>query len=269
MVGLVLGVLRLPFIILGVDSSIYSSVNVAAGTNIGVSTFGAITAAIRHFQQNNIHLRIFIVIGGTGSVGGFLGSLFTKNVPVTVLFAVIIVLLLYEAYVIIKSSRSKIATKERAKEVVEDDATANDAYSGHLNTSNDSQSHFKQFIFAELPIGFGIGFLGGLVGLILGSMRLPAMISILKMDPKIAIGTNLAASSLMCVSSLAGHLLNGNVDFSIVLTMGPAAMVGGYLGAKYTNRVSETRLKQLIGFVLIVVASIMLWQVFYQISVNT
>ena len=258
MVGLVLGVLRLPFIILGVDSSLYSSVNVAAGTYIGVSTFGAITAAIRHFQQNNIHLRTFIVIAGTGSVGGFLGSLFTINVPVTVLFAVIAAILLYEAYIIIKSSRSRIATKERAKEVVEDDAT-DTSYSGHLNTSNDSESHIKKFIFAELPIGFGIGFLGGLVGLILGSMRLPAMISILKMDPKVAIGTNLAASSLMCVSSLAGHLLNGNVDFFIVLTM-----VGGYLGAKYTNRVSEAHLKQLIGFVLIIVSAIMLWQVFYQ-----
>ena len=50
MVGLVLGVLRLAFIILGVESSFSpsspssSSVSVAAGTNIGVSTFGAAAA---------------------------------------------------------------------------------------------------------------------------------------------------------------------------------------------------------------------------------
>jgi hypothetical protein len=38
-------------------------------------------------------------------------------------------------------------------------------------------------IYTESLIGFGIGILGGLVGLILGSIRLPAMVSILKMDP--------------------------------------------------------------------------------------
>jgi hypothetical protein len=67
MVGLVLGVLRLVFIILGVESSFSSSsssssVGVAAGTNIGVSTFGA-AAAIRHFRQKNISFRTFFNYG--------------------------------------------------------------------------------------------------------------------------------------------------------------------------------------------------------------
>lgn len=249
MVGLVLGVLRLPFLILGFEPS---AANVAIGTNIGVSTFGAISASIRHFQQNNIYLRTFIVMAGTGSIGGFLGSLLTKDVPVTILFTAIAAIVLYEAFTMIKVARRK-----------------NKEHNTKLTSINGNpEYHNKQFLYTELLIGFGIGFLGGLVGLILGSIRLPAMISILKMDAKVAIGTNLAASSLMCVSSLAGHLLNGNVDFSIVLTMGPAAMVGGYLGAKYTSRVSEMRLKQLIGFVLIVVAVIMIWQVFYQM-INT
>ena len=93
----------------------------------------------------------------------------------------------------------------------------------------------NSFILKSL-IGFGIGFLGGLVGLILGSLRLPAMVSILKTEPKIATGTNLAASSLMCVSSLAGHLLNRNVDFLITVK----------------------RLRLMIGIVLIMVANIAL-----------
>jgi uncharacterized membrane protein YfcA len=108
MVGLVLGVLRLVFIILGVEPyfSSSSSVSVAAGTNIGVSTFGA-AAAITHFLQNNISFQTFLIMAAIGSIGGFLGSLFTKYVPVTILLSLIATIVLYEAFVIIKSSRKK------------------------------------------------------------------------------------------------------------------------------------------------------------------
>jgi uncharacterized membrane protein YfcA len=131
------------------------------------------------------------------------------------------------------------------------------------NLSNISGVRNKQFIFTESFIGFGVGFLGGLVGLILGSICLPAMISVLKMETKVAVGTNLAASSLMGAFSLVGHLINGNVNFLTMITMGPAAMIGGYMGAKYTNRFSEGSLKLIIGIVLIVVTGIIIWRIFY------
>jgi uncharacterized membrane protein YfcA len=86
---------------------------------------------------------------------------------------------------------------------------------------------------------------------------MPAMIGVLKMEPRVAIGTNLAASSIMGAASLAGHLLNGNVDFLVLGIMGSTAMIGGYVGAKYTNRFSADTLKLLIGIVLIFVAIIM------------
>jgi uncharacterized membrane protein YfcA len=46
-------------------------------------------------------------------------------------------------------------------------------------------------IAAEAGIGLGVGLLGGSVGLILGSIRLPALVRVLKIDPRIAAGSNL------------------------------------------------------------------------------
>jgi uncharacterized protein len=271
MVGLVLGVLRLVFIILGVESSFSSSssVSVAAGTNIGVSTFGAAAAAIRHFRQKNISLQTFLIMAATGSIGGFFGSVFTKYIPVTLLLGLIAIIVLYEAFVIIKSSRKKKDEEMRRSnnnnlDLIHDPSSA--LRSSPSNSSNISGVRNKQFIFTELLIGFGIGFVGGLVGLIIGSIRLPAMIFVLKMETKVAIGTNLAASSLTGASSLVGHLINGNVDFLIMITMGPAAMLGGYMGAKYTNRFSEGSLKLIIGIVLIVVTGFIIWRIFYPIG---
>ncbi|HZB18021.1 MAG TPA: sulfite exporter TauE/SafE family protein [Nitrososphaeraceae archaeon] len=277
MVGIVLGVLRLAFIILGVESSFSpsssssssSSVSVAAGTNIGVSTFGAAAAAIRHFRQKNISLQTFLIMAATGSIGGFFGSVFTKYIPVTLLLGLIAIIVLYEAFVIIKSSRKKKDEEMRRSnnnnlDLIHGPSSA--LRSSPSNPSNISGVHNKQFIFTELLIGFGIGFVGGLVGLIIGSIRLPAMIFVLKMETKVAIGTNLAASSLTGAASLVGHLINGNVDFLIMITMGPAAMLGGYMGAKYTNRFSEGSLKLIIGIVLIVVTGFIIWRIFYAIG---
>ena len=275
MVGLVLGVLRLAFIILGVEPSFSpsspssSSVSVAAGTNIGVSTFGAAAAAIRHFRQKNISLQTFLIMAATGSIGGFFGSAFTKNIPVTLLLGLIAIIVLYEAFVLIKGSRKKKDEEMRRSnnnnlDLIHGPSSA--LRSSPSNPSNISGVPNKQFIFTESLIGFGIGFVGGLVGLIIGSIRLPAMISVLKMETKVAIGTNLAVSSVTGVFSFVGHLINGNVDFLIMITMGPAAMLGGYMGAKYTNRFSEGSLKLIIGIVLIVVTGFIIWRIFYAIG---
>jgi uncharacterized membrane protein YfcA len=39
-----------------------------------------------------------------------------------------------------------------------------------------------------------------------------------------------------------------------LIVLGPSAMIGGFLGAKYTNRLSPSTLKKLIGIVLAIVA---------------
>ena len=46
-------------------------------------------------------------MAATGSIGGFFGSVFTNYVPVNILLGLIATIVLYEAVVIIKSSRKK------------------------------------------------------------------------------------------------------------------------------------------------------------------
>jgi uncharacterized membrane protein YfcA len=120
----------------------------------------------------------------------------------------------------------------------------------------------NRLIILESAIGFGVGVLGGLVGLVLGSIRMPAMISVLKMEPSAAVGTNLAAASVMGISGLIGHIINKNIDYTVLIIMGSGAMIGGYLGARYTNRFSERSLKRLIGIVLVIVAITLFFRVF-------
>ena len=51
-------------------------------------------------------------------------------------------------------------------------------------------------------IGFAVGLLGGFVGLILGSMRLPAMVKWVGMTPYAAVGTNAAVGVIVGIGGL-------------------------------------------------------------------
>jgi uncharacterized protein len=66
MVGLVLGVVRFPVIM-----AFETSASITVGTNLVVSTLGAIAAAIRHYRQHNIHFSIFMIMAITGAIGQY------------------------------------------------------------------------------------------------------------------------------------------------------------------------------------------------------
>lgn len=245
MVGLVLGVIRLPFIV-----STGLNVTKSIGTNIGVSTLGAITAAIQHIRKRNISFTIFIIMALSGAIGAFYSASLTKNVSINLLLILIGLIISYESFTLLKdNNRNKeININNNEKKITENRLNVNQKSIKQKNPYND--------IIVQSIIGFLIGLLGGLVGLVLGSIRLPAMIKILKTEPKIAVGTNMLISSVMGMSGFIGHIINNEVNFLYLIILGPSAMVGGFLGAKYTNRLSPSTLKKLIGIILAIVAAV-------------
>lgn len=245
MVGLVLGVIRLPFIV-----STGLNVTESIGTNIGVSTLGAITAAIQHIRKRNISFTIFIIMALSGAIGAFYGASLTKNVSINLLLILIGLIISYESFTLLKDNNrnNKININNNEKKITENRLNVNQKSIKQKNPYND--------IIVQSIIGFLIGLLGGLVGLVLGSIRLPAMIKIWKTEPKIAVGTNMLISSVMGMSGFIGHIINNEVNFLYLIILGPSAMVGGFLGAKYTNRLSPSTLKKLIGIILAIVAAV-------------
>jgi uncharacterized protein len=261
MVGLVLGAIRFPFIL-----EAETGASITAGTNLAVSTLGAISGAINHYRQNNIDLKIFLVMALSGAIGAFIGSFLTDLVSVVALLSIIIIVVSYEAIdLMIKSGKvgQKIKKNRNANPVAYSTSIAALNKGNELNKADiDSINEQKtKEILKESAIGFGVGLLGGMVGLVLGSIRMPAMISILKLPPRIAVGTNLASSAVMGTIGTLGHLINNNVDFVILALMGPTAILGAYLGSKFTNKINESNMKFLISIILAVIAMSMLWRV--------
>jgi uncharacterized protein len=105
---------------------------------------------------------------------------------------------------------------------------------------------------AAVLAGAVIGLLGGFVGLILGSLRLPALLRLVGERASKAVGTNLAVGVVVGVAGLLGHLPSAAPDVDLLLVGAAASVPGALIGARLTGRLSERQLVRAIGGVLVV-----------------
>lgn len=237
-VGLALGTMRLPFLLLlGMPAP------VAAGTNILVSTLGAATGSVRHLRERRVDMRVVAVQGIPAVLGAFMGGFASGVAPEALLIALAGVLVVWQGVELLLRSRRDCP---RPTPVVTHTARGGGRWSAGRIT-------------AEAVVGFAIGLLGGAVGLILGSLRLPALITILGIDPRVAAGSNLVIGFLMGAFGWVGHVAKGQVDYPLLILMAVTGMAGTYQGARLTGTLSLRRLLTLMGVVLLVVGSLLLW----------
>jgi hypothetical protein len=100
--------------------------------------------------------------------------------------------------------------------------------------------------------GAVIGLLGGFVGLILGSLRMPALLRLVGETPSRAVGTNLAVGVCVGVAGLLGHLPSASPQWWLIVVGGAASIPGALLGARLTGRLSEPALIRAIAIVLLI-----------------
>jgi len=225
-VGLVLGNIRLPAVLL-----VASAPAAGAGANIGVSGVAAFAAAVAHIRAGRINWRLFVWMAPPSMAGAVVGGLVSGAIPDTALLIVIGLTLLYFGIDILRKEAREAKPREAA---------------GGAPASGDPLD-----IRAAVVSGALIGLLGGLVGLILGSLRMPALLRWVGEVPHKAVGTNLAVGFWVGVAGVAGHL-PGGVDWTVLGVGAAASVPGALLGARLTGRMSERQLLRAIGAVLVV-----------------
>jgi uncharacterized protein len=103
---------------------------------------------------------------------------------------------------------------------------------------------------AAVVSGAVIGVLGGLIGLILGSLRLPALLRWVGEEPRRAVGTNLVVGIAVGAAGLVGHL-PGGIDWTLFAIGSSASVPGALIGSRLTGRLSEGALLRTVGLILL------------------
>lgn len=233
LVGLVLGNIRLPALLL-----FASSPAAGAGANIAVSGAAALAASIVHIRAGRINWRLFAWMAPPSMVGALAGGLIAGALPADALLLIIGLLLLYFGIDLLRPKRVAPRSGEGA------------TGSGH-GEPTEVPARTDLDIRAAVVSGAFIGLLGGLVGLILGALRMPALLRWVGEQPANAIGTNLAVGVCVGVAGLVGHTPSG-VDWDLLAIGVVASVPGALLGARLTGRLSERQLLRAIGAMLVV-----------------
>jgi uncharacterized protein len=100
-------------------------------------------------------------------------------------------------------------------------------------------------------IGLVSGVASGLFGVGGGIIMVPAMILLMKLDPKIAIGTSLLVIIPTALMGSFKHYTLGNIHWQTAVALAPLAIVGGYLGAWLTDPIHADNLKRGFGALLV------------------
>lgn len=215
--GLVLGTLRLPLLVVAAGSPL-----AAAGTNIAISAAAAAAGGIRHVREGRVDWRVVAWMAPPSVVGAVAGALLADDVPERALYALIAAVLVWSG---IDLALRPIAPRPRGRLRL-------GAAAGH---------------------GLVIGAIGGAVGVILGALRMPALVRSVGLDLRRAAGTNLIVGFLLGVAGFATHATASVIEWDLLAAGLAGALPGAWLGAHVTGRVSENTLRLALGVTLVLV----------------
>ena len=230
-IGLVLGHLRLPLLI-----AYLGAPGAGAMTNLLVSGTGALSGAVGHLRAGRVSWAAVALMGIPSVIGAVIAVLiFVQVNPFWSYFAIGAILVI---------SGLKMARRPDP------------------NLPPAAPLSLRRRIAVEIVLGLGLGALAAVTGLMLGSLRLPVMVRYLRMDPKEAVGTNMAVGCLTALVGAATGLIagTGRLDWLVMAVVIPPTILGGLLGVRLTGRLSKEAVQRLAGRIVAATGVILLGQ---------
>lgn len=251
-VGLVLGQLRLPVLVYWLGSA-----TVGAATSLAISAVSALVGAVRHGREGRVSLRLIFTIGAPSAAAAFMTAEFASGLDPLLIHGAIGIALLVTAWLMLRRPRptppppvGAVAkpSSSTAQGEVEPVESESGSYSGLFGATDYDPP--KRRVPAEVAVGGVLGAVAGVVGLLMGTLRLPLMIR-LGASPARAVGTNLAIGCVTGLFAGAAMVMADRIDWRAFSAVTPATMLGAYLGASATGRMKKETLRRLIAWTLL------------------
>ncbi|MFI0509871.1 sulfite exporter TauE/SafE family protein [Streptomyces sp. WSLK1-5] len=230
-VGLALGALGGGGSVLAVPALIYllgfSPVG-ATTASLVIVTLTSVTALVAHARDGHVRWRTGLLFAAAGIGPAMLGGALADRIPAAVLTAAFAVVAGLAA---VRMLRSRHAAESRTPVRPGRAAAA----------------------------GAGLGAVTGVLGVGGGFLAVPALVGVLGMRMRDAVGTSLlviTVNSLAALSMRAGTA--GSLDWAVVGPFVAAAVLGAWDGKRLSAKVSGRTLQRVFALVLLAVAGLML-----------
>ena len=222
--GIALGSGRLPIIIFfGFEPIIASS------TNLIAVIFGSISGLIPAIKQKRVPIKSSMKIAFPSIIAAFLGGYYAVHFSERFIIITISICLFISGLVLF----------------------FNNSYEQEDNLNQGKLNSIK-----ELFLGIFIAYFGGLIGIALGVLRVPALVYFLKMNIKTAGGVNLLLTVFIGSAAFLGHSFAGVIDYNLIFVVVLPTMIGMYLGSRKVMDLNQKFLNKFVGIFLVLLSLI-------------
>ncbi|MGW4381018.1 sulfite exporter TauE/SafE family protein [Kitasatospora sp. NPDC004531] len=240
------GVLAVPALVylLGVEPA------EAGTTSLVVVTATTVTALLRHAGTGNVAWRTGALFAAAGVLPAVATSALAHRIPQPVLTAAFAVLAALAAAAMLRGARTATRRADR-----DGDAPAQPARGGDA-----AVEPARGGLAGTVAAGAGLGAVTGLLGVGGGFLAVPALVAVLRLPMRKAVGTSLVVILINSVVSLTTRLTVSGISLDLAV-FGPfvgAAVLGAWDGRRLASKLSGAALQRAFAGVLLAVASFML-----------
>ena len=207
-------------------------VKIVTGLTIVQAISGSVIGSMRHYRYGNMSFRLVRVMGPVGAVTSLAGALISTYAPDRLLVGI------FAAFALIGAVALVLPERGPAQPV--DDL--------HVNV--------------PLAVGIAavIGFFGGMVGIAAIAFIIAALIYLLRIPPRLAIGSSLGIGIFSAFAALIGKAATAQVDPLLAVIVLGAAVVSSPIGAAVSTRTRPALLLRLLASVVFLSGIRMAWQ---------
>lgn len=212
----------------------FKSVVIPTGLLLNGLTAGS--ASLTYYRERMIDFRVALPLVVTSMVAAPLGAYVTQNISTDILLGLFAVAVLFAAGRMILVSGAAEPQTIRGTD--------------------------RQRALWGAGLGFGIGFIAGLLGIGGGFLIVP-LLMFMGYPTKIAAATSAFVVVFSSITGFLGHVAVGHFDWQLMLVASAAVILGSQLGSRtMATRMKPIQLKQMFGVVLLFIGFKMVWGLF-------
>jgi len=240
LIGLSLGLVGGGGSILTVPILVYvigQPVQAATTTSLAIVGLNALLGMAGHARAHRVDPRTGLIFGVVGTDGALVGSWLNRLVPGTVLLVCFALIMLVAAVAMLR---------RRVEPQTTPDGEA---------ARSDARNWLKIGVSGTV-----VGLMTGFFGVGGGFVIVPALVLVLGISMRLAVGTSLLVIAINSAVSLAAHLRTGSLDLAITGLFVLGGIVGALAGVSLAGRVPQRRLTQIFAVLIVAVAVYILYR---------
>jgi uncharacterized membrane protein YfcA len=201
-------------------------VKIITGLTIVQAISGSALGALRHRAYGNVSPRLVWLMGPPIAVAALVGAFVSRDTPDSVILFVFAILAFIGAVMLLLPVTPR---DERMEDIRPDPRVA-------------------------IPIALVLGFFGGMVGIGGIAFIIAALVYILRVPPRIAIGSSLGIGLFAAVAALIGKAATAQIDPPLAAIVFVSALVASPVGAAVSVRTQPRALLAILSGIVILAA---------------